>query len=82
MLMLLLLLLLTCVEHPPFRQFDRLAQYTEIADMIGKDQYQRGVKIGALRLGQSAMRFDYGAKGIVRFCEIRTGGQYHDRNLN
>ena len=47
MLLLLLLLLLACVQHSPFRQCDRLIQYVEIADMIGQDQHQRGVEIGA-----------------------------------
>jgi hypothetical protein len=68
--LLLLLLLLTCVHHPPLRQRDRLAQHLEIADMIGKDQNQRRIEIGALLVTQSAMRLDDGAKGIIRFGEI------------
>jgi hypothetical protein len=70
LLLLLLLLLLTCFNHPPFCQLDRLAQYIEIADMIGQDQNQRGVEIGALRIAQSAMRLDHGAKRIIRLGKI------------
>src|SRR5450759_4154946 len=75
--LLLLLLLLVGVHHPPLRQHDRLAQHIEIADVIGKDQNQRRIEIGALRVGQSAMRLDDSAKGVIRFGEIRAGRQYH-----
>jgi len=78
---LLLLLLLAGIDHPPSRQGDRFAKHIEIADMIGKDQNQRRIEIGALLIAQSAMGLDDRAKRVVRPCEIRTGGQCH-RNLN
>ena len=69
-LLLLLLLLLTGVGHAPLGKHDRLAQDVEVADMIGEDQHQRRVEIGALLVAQSAMRLDDGAKGVIRLGKI------------
>src|SRR6266568_1531827 len=68
--LLLLLLLLARIRHSPPRKSDRLAQHVEIANMIGQNQNQRRVEIGALLVTQSAMRFDDGAKRIIRLGEI------------
>jgi hypothetical protein len=38
--------------------------------VIGKNQNQRRIEIGALLVTQSAMRFDNSAKGIVRLGKI------------
>ena len=57
----LLLLLLAGIDHPPLRKPDRFAQHGEIADMVGQNEHQRGIEIGALRVAQSTMRFDDGA---------------------
>src|SRR5277367_996447 len=67
LLLLLLLLLLAGVDHAPLGEFNRLAQHVEIADMIGEDQNQRGIEIGALFVAQAAMRLDDGAERIVGF---------------
>jgi hypothetical protein len=71
--LLLLLLLLAGFQHPSFRQRNRFMQRVYIADMIGKNEDQRRVEIGALRLAQSAMGFDDGAIRIIRLGEIRAG---------
>src|SRR5579863_1329810 len=71
--LLLLLLLLVSLQHPPFCQFDRLAQDFEIADVIGEDENQCGVEIGARLIAQSAMGLDDRAKSVVRFFKVRTG---------
>src|SRR5437588_12785266 len=76
-LLLLLLLLLVGVGDSSFCQRERLAEHLEIADMIGKNENQRRVEIGALLVAQSAMRLDNGAKRIVRLVKIRAGGQCH-----
>jgi hypothetical protein len=68
--LLLLLLLLAGGQHPPLRQRDRLAQHVKIADMIGQDQDQRGIEIGALFVVQSAMSLDNSAKCVVRLGKI------------
>jgi hypothetical protein len=68
--LLLLLLLLTGVDHASLRKYDRLAQHVEIANMIGQDKHQRRIEIGALLIAQSAMRLDNGAKGVIRLGEI------------
>src|SRR5258708_12208453 len=78
-LLLLLRLLLARIHHPPLCQCNRLAQHVEIADVIGKDQNQRRIEIGALFVAQSAMRLDDGTKPVVRFCKIRAGRQRHDK---
>jgi hypothetical protein len=70
LLLLLLLLLLAGIEHAPLGQRDRLAQHVEIADVIGEDQHQRRIEIGALLVAQAAMRLDDGAKassGLAKF---------------
>ena len=72
-MLLLLLLLLARIEHPPLGQRDRLAQHVEIADMIGENQNQRRIEIGALLVAQAAMRLDDGAKRVVGLGKIRTG---------
>src|ERR1700727_3937570 len=72
-LCLLLLLLLARLQHPPFGQFNRLAQDIELAHVIGEDENQRGVKIGARLIAQSAMGLDNHAKGIIRFFKVRAG---------
>ena len=54
-LLLLLLLLLTCIHHSPLRQCDRLAQPVDVADVVGEDQHQCGVEIGALFVAQAAI---------------------------
>jgi hypothetical protein len=71
--LLLLLLLLARFQHPSFCQFDGLTQHIEIADMVGKNENQRGVEIGALLVAQAAVGFDDGAKGVVGLFKIRTG---------
>jgi hypothetical protein len=53
--LLLLLLLLIAGQHPPLRQCDCLAQHLEIADMVGQDQDQRSIEIGALRVADAAI---------------------------
>jgi hypothetical protein len=69
--LLLLLLLLIRFQHSPFGEPDRLAQHIEIADVIGKNENQRSVEIGALRLVEPAMRFDDQPIGGIR--KIRFG---------
>ena len=64
-LLLLLLLLLTRVQHPPFCQSDRLAQHLEITDVVGENEHQRSIKIGALGLVQAAMRLDDGTERVI-----------------
>ena len=66
----LLLLLLAGIHHSPLRKRNRLAQHVDIADMVGENQNQRRIEIGALRVTQSAMRLDDGAKCIIRLGEI------------
>src|SRR6202795_2070389 len=66
LLLLLLLLLPACVQHPPFRQRDRLIQHVDVADVIGKDQHQRRIPIGARFVAQAAMRLDTRAPGRRR----------------
>ena len=80
-LLLLLLLLLARIQRPTLGERNRLTQHLDVADMIGEDQDQRGVEIGALFLGEAAMRFDDGAERIVRLCEVGAGGERHDRPL-
>ena len=71
MLSLLLLLLLTGVQHPPLRQHDRFAQHAEIADVIGEYQNQRRIEIRTLRVAQAAMGLDDQPIGRVGICKIR-----------
>jgi len=68
--LIVLLLLLACVHHSPLGERNRLAQHVEIADMVGENQNQGRIEIGALLITQSAMRFDDGAKCIIRLDEI------------
>jgi len=77
--LLLLLLLLVRLEQAPFGKRDRLAQNVDVADVIGQDQNQRRIKIGTLFVVEATMRFDDGAKRIIGFYEIRTGGERHDK---
>jgi hypothetical protein len=58
MLLLLLLRLLAGIHHAPLRQRNRLQQHIKIADVVGEDQNQRGIEIGALLVAQPAMRLD------------------------
>src|SRR5437588_5730700 len=78
--LLLLLLLLGGIEHPPLGECDRFVQHRDIADVIGKDEHQRRIEIRALLVAQAAMRLDDGAKRIVGLCKIRTGRQ-RQKNL-
>jgi len=57
--------------HPPLGQRNRLAQHVEIANMIGQNENQRRVEIGALRVAEAAMRFDDQPIGGVGIPEIR-----------
>ena len=70
--LLLLLLLLARFEHPPLGERDRLAQHVDVADVIGENENQRGVEIGALFVAQAAMRLDDGAKRVVGLGKIRS----------
>ncbi|MEY9477272.1 hypothetical protein ABH981_001485 [Bradyrhizobium ottawaense] len=54
--LLLLLLLLLTVDHAALGKLDRLTQHIDLADMVGEDQHQRRIEIGALLLGEPAMR--------------------------
>jgi len=73
-LLLLLLLLLARFEHPPLCEPNRFIEHVKIADMIGENENQRRIEIGALLIAQAAMGLDDGAKCIVGFGEIRAGG--------
>jgi hypothetical protein len=46
--LLLLLLLLARIEHPPLGERDGLVQNGDIADVVGEHENQRRVEIGAL----------------------------------
>ena len=54
----LLLLLLTRLEHPPPGKRDGLVQHVEIADVVGEHENQRRIEIGALFVAQAPMRLD------------------------
>ena len=69
-MLLLLLLLLTGIGHSPLRQCNGVTEDVDVADMIGEDQHQCRVEIGALLIAQSAMRLDDGAKGVIRLGKI------------
>jgi hypothetical protein len=71
--LLLLLLLLVGLQHPPFCEFDRLAQDFEIADVIGEDENQCGVEIGACLIAQSAMGLEDRTKSVIGLFKVRTG---------
>ena len=71
--LLLLLLLLAGIEHPPLGKRDGLIKHGDVADVIGENQNERGIEIGALFVAQAAMRLDDGAKRIVGFGKIRSG---------
>jgi hypothetical protein len=71
--LLLLLLLLARFQHSSLRQLDCLAQDVEIADVVGENEHQSGVEIGAGFIAQSAMGFDDRTEGIVRLFEVRAG---------
>ena len=73
LLLLPLLLLLRAVDHAALGERDRLAQHVDIADVVGEDQDQRRVEIGALRVGEAAMGLDDRAEGVVGPREIRAG---------
>src|ERR1700689_1945528 len=72
-LCLLLLLLLVGLQHPPFCQFDRLAQDFEIADVIGEDENQCGVEIGARLIAQSPVGLEDRTKSVIGLFKVRTG---------
>jgi hypothetical protein len=74
LLLLLLLSLLALVHHLALRERNGLVQDADIADVIGENQNQRRVEIGALLVAQSAMRFDHSPKRIIGFRKIRAGG--------
>ena len=44
-------------------------QELQVTYLIGKNQDQRSIQIGAFSLGQAAMRFDDGAIGCIRIRE-------------
>jgi hypothetical protein len=71
--LLLLLLLLAGIGDPALGERQRLAKHIEIADVVGKNQHQRRIQIGALLVAQSTMRLDDGAKRIIRLGEVRAG---------
>ena len=72
-MLLLLLLLLARIEHPPLGERDGLVQHGDIADVVGEYQNQRRVEIGALLVVQAAMRLDDGAKRVIGFGKVRSG---------
>src|SRR4051812_34136928 len=53
-------------NNSPFRQIERLAQDSDIADVVGEDQHQRRIERRTLFVVEPAMRFHHQAEGIVR----------------
>src|ERR1700743_3814886 len=74
----LLLLLLLLIEYAAFRQRNRLAQNVDVADVVGENENQRGIEIGALRVAEAAMRFHDGAERVVGPGKVRSGRQRND----
>ncbi|ANW04929.1 hypothetical protein LMTR13_37185 [Bradyrhizobium icense] len=72
-MLLLLLLLLARIEHSPGGERDGLLQHTEVTDVIGENENQRRVQIGALFVVQPTMRLNDGTERVVRLGKVRTG---------
>jgi hypothetical protein len=63
--------LLTCFEYPPLCQRDSFTQNIYIADVIGENEHQRGIEIGALPIAETAVGFDDQPIGGISIGEIR-----------